>query len=564
MNKHAKYVTCAVAMGLSAGAAWGRPSLQGDANVDLALTSRHADVREQALDHLIQDRTTTPKLLSHLGVLLGDEDLYIAGKAATALSLRGAAAFATLSGLLERGSRQQRWGAAVALTKTKSDIRPFVPALARALTADDDRLVTASLSALARAGSDSAPALPALRLLLTHKEIEIRWATLMALAAIGPAARAVLPQIMPLLDDAAPELRLAAATATKHIQPPVPIAEQQLHENLAWLKEHIPTLMRKHHVPGVSIAIIQRRQISWAQGFGVSDVRTATPVTVDTIFEACSMSKPILAMSALQLIQQGRLDLDVPLTQYLGHDYLPDQPEQRRITARMALTHRTGLPNWRIGYDEMGGPLAALFAPGSDYLYSGEGILFLQRAMEVITKTSLDRYAQEQLFAPLQLAHTSFTWTQDIERNLASGHDALGAFKERTHYRQANGAYSLYTTPTEYARLMLTLMSPNFLGTRGYWQASIDLLLQRQQRVADEDVVQRPAPAKAVATYRALGWGIDVTADGDIIQHSGSNSSGFRSFGQFNPDKGSGLVIFTNGESGSVVRDAVLARIGNL
>ena len=75
----------------------------------------------------------------------------------------------------------------------------------------------------------------------------------------------------------------------------------------------------------------------------------------------------------------------------LGHDYLPDQPEHRRITARMALTHRTGLANWRMGYDDLGGPLPLLFAPGSEYSYSGEGILFLQRAMEAISGKPIER-----------------------------------------------------------------------------------------------------------------------------------------------------------------------------
>ena len=57
---------------------------------------------------------------------------------------------------------------------------------------------------------------------------------------------------------------------------------------------------------------------------------------------------------------------------------------------------------------------------------------------------------------------------------------------------------------------------------------------------------------------------MDVSAEGDIVQHTGSNSSGFRTFGQFNRDKGSGLVIFTNGDNGSSVRAAILAQIGDL
>ena len=78
------------------------------------------------------------------------------------------------------------------------------------------------------------------------------------------------------------------------------------------------------------------------------------------------------------------------------------------------------------------------------------------------------------------------------------------------------------------------------------------------------DAIARPGLARSVATYRALGWSVDVSAEGDIVEHSGSNSSGFRTFGQFNRDKGSGLVIFTNGDNGSHVRAAILAQIGDL
>ena len=193
----------------------------------------------------------------------------------------------------------------------------------------------------------------------------------------------------------------------------------------------------------------------------------------------------------------------------------------------------------------MGGPLPVLVAPGSDYTYSGEGILFLQRAMETIVGSPLDADAGKELFAPLGLTHTSYVWTEAVEQNLASGHKEDGAFKERTHYRKANGAYSLYTTPTEYAQLMLTLMRPQVLGERAFTTASVDLMLRHEQRVPDEDAIARPGLSRSVATYRALGWSVDVTEDGDIVEHSGSNSSGFKTFGQFNREKGSAIVIFT-------------------
>lgn len=545
----------------AAAPAWSQSEPQ---DVDAALVSPLAAEREWALERLIETEDLRPERLPRIGMLLDDSDLAVAGKAAKALGLRGAQAFPAITELLASGSAQQRWGATVALYQTNADIDSFLPALTRQLSQPDELLVRASLGAMTRLESRAAPALPALRILLAHKDPEIRWATLATIGAIGPAAHDLVQEIAPILREKSAELRVVAAEAMRRIQPPVPISAERLDANIAWLQKQVPGLMRHARVPGVSIAIVQHGEVVWAQGFGVSDAESGKAVTVDTVFEACSMSKPILALVAMQLVQEGRLDLDRPLVAYLGQDYLPDQPEHRRITARMVLTHRTGFTNWRMGYDDMGGPLPLQFPPGSEYTYSGEGFLFLQRALEAITGQPLDRLAEERLFAPLGLVRTSFVWTDALESFLASGHRDDGSFKERTRYRKPNAAYSLYTTPTEYARLMLTLQHPEMLGDRALTTASIGLMLERHMRVDDEDAIPRPGLARSVATYRALGWSLDVTPEGDIVEHSGSNSSGFRSFGQFNPAKGSGLVIMTNGDNGSRIRTAVIERIGDL
>jgi CubicO group peptidase (beta-lactamase class C family) len=550
-----------VLLGLIAG--WGVEAGTDVQAVKGGLSSASADQREGALDQIIATHDSRAELLPSIATLLDDTDLPVAGKAVDALSLRGAEAFPVIERLLKSGTTQQRWGATIALYQSSADIERFVPALTRQLADPDERVVRASLAALTRLQTKAASALPGLKPLLAHEEFEIRWAALATLGAIGPAARDAVPLIEPFLADKATELRLVAADALRRIRPPVPITDEKLAEHVAWIRANVPGLMRKLHVPGVSIAIMRKGQVAWAQGFGVRDVRDRTPVTTDTVFEAASMSKPIFALVAVQLVQEGRLDLDRPLVDYLGHDYLPDQPEHRRITARMALTHRTGLSNWRVGYADVDGPLPVQLPPGSEYTYSGEGILFLQRAIEAITGAPLERLSQDRLFAPLGLTHTSYTWTERIEKDLASGHHKDGSYEDRTRYRKANAAYSLYTTPSEYARLMLTMMTPDVLGEHALTAASIDLLERRELRI-DDDRYPRPGRARSVATYRGLGWKLDVTSDGDIVWHSGSNSSGFKSYGQFNPLKQSGLVIFTNSDNGYPLREAVVRQVGDL
>ena len=93
-----------------------------------------------------------------------------------------------------------------------------------------------------------------------------------------------------------------------------------------FLDRLVPKLMAIYKVPGVSIVGIENRQIAWDRQYGVLRAGCEKKVDRNTLFEACSMSKPILAYLALKLVEQGKLDLDRPLVQYLDKPYMDDQP----------------------------------------------------------------------------------------------------------------------------------------------------------------------------------------------------------------------------------------------
>jgi CubicO group peptidase (beta-lactamase class C family) len=102
-------------------------------------------------------------------------------------------------------------------------------------------------------------------------------------------------------------------------------------------------LLESAAVPGLSAAMIGRGMIEHAYYLGVRDIRTKEPVNAGTVFEAASLSKPVVAYAALQLVDPGKLDLDEPLS-HIVPVLVPD--ESSDITARHVLTHTTGLPNW--------------------------------------------------------------------------------------------------------------------------------------------------------------------------------------------------------------------------
>ena len=133
------------------------------------------------------------------------------------------------------------------------------------------------------------------------------------------------------------------------------------------LEREIPRLMEAANVPGISMAVVQDGQIFWKKTFGVRSRDTNEPVDEDTMFEAASLTKTVTAYAAMRLVERDELDLDRPLFEYHPNNEYPQLAKDERykkITARLVLTHTTGLPNW-------GGQF--IHEPGKQYAYSGEG-----------------------------------------------------------------------------------------------------------------------------------------------------------------------------------------------
>ncbi len=103
--------------------------------------------------------------------------------------------------------------------------------------------------------------------------------------------------------------------------------------------------MKFYRVPGVSVAVVSGGKIDWARGFGVKDVSTNEPVTTETLFQAGSISKPVAALAALRLVQDGRLSLDEDVNARLGTWKVPENKftREKKVTLRRLLTHSAGL-----------------------------------------------------------------------------------------------------------------------------------------------------------------------------------------------------------------------------
>lgn len=330
------------------------------------------------------------------------------------------------------------------------------------------------------------------------------------------------------------------------------------------LDKLVPQLMAKHHVPGVGIVGIEKQRIAWERYYGVRSAGKSQRVDSKTIFEAASLSKLPAACAALKLVEQGKLNLDRPLSDYLGRPYLTNAPLHLKITARMVLSHTTGFPNWREGGWRSDGPLPVLREPGSQFGYSGEGFLYLQRVMEHLTGETLEPYLQRTLLKPAGMKSSSYVWQKEFERSAAAGHNAKGELpKKRELYRDANAAYSLYCTPREYALFLLEILKTDRSAKHSLSASSLKAMLTRTTKIEDRKPLIRRGKQLSEPVYYGLGWVINVTESGERFYHTGSNGTGFRCYCEFDLVRGSGIVIMTNAAGGAELWRELIAAVAD-
>lgn len=335
-----------------------------------------------------------------------------------------------------------------------------------------------------------------------------------------------------------------------------------------WLADAMPGLLAELGVPGAQAVLLQDGLPAWSDCWGRCEQGGQTAVQADTVFEAASMSKPLFAYLVLQQVQAGRLALDRPVLDYLPEIFAPPQPWQALITARMLLTHTSGLPNWRpeAGPSENEGPLQLLFKPGQRYEYSGEGYFYLQRVLERLTGLPLEELARQQLFEPLGMHNSSFVLTPAIRRQRARGHGEQSQVLPASEYLHANSAYTLFTTAGDYALYLAELMRADRSAAHALKAEALQEMLSHQVAAPApaREPIPRPGAAQGRAVFWGLGWGINTTALGDIVYHSGTNSTGFRCYSQFSPSRRSGLVLMSNSLAGNRLWSRVVAAIGDL
>jgi CubicO group peptidase (beta-lactamase class C family) len=285
------------------------------------------------------------------------------------------------------------------------------------------------------------------------------------------------------------------------------------------------------------MAVVQNGRVIWTGAFGTVNDSAHTPLEAGTIFEAASLSKPVFAYIVLRLADRGEFDLDRPLFEMLEYPRLAHDERYKLITARMVLSHGTGLPNWG------GEKLTLRFDPGTAYGYSGEGFVFLQKVLERVTDRSLDELAQREVFHPLKMTRSSFVWQGRFAGSAAYAKNWLWHVAPVNRYLEANAAASLLTTAADYARFVAAVLTGRGLSPT-MWKAFL-------------------TPVRESSEGLSVGLGIRVEDGpaGRTFYHSGNNGRRFTSYMTGDIAKGIGLVYFTSAYNGTSLVEALVSPV---
>lgn len=298
--------------------------------------------------------------------------------------------------------------------------------------------------------------------------------------------------------------------------------------------EFITGLMEKENIPGFAIGIVGNSEAAGIRTYGLASANSNAPVNSETIFELASTSKPIFALTIMQLIENGVLELDKPLYEYLELESIADDERRKKITARMVLNHTSGLPNAL----PRGESPSIMFEPGTKYSYSGWGFRYLQYVVEELTGETLSQLVGQFVFNPLGMTKASYLWSEEYGAISADGHSADGLFsREIVKLTSEYAEGGIITDITELTRFVEFVLKEH--------QGKSKMLLS----MINPDVLVHDF-GDSGSISRGLGWAIEETPLGISLWHGGSNGA-FKAFIFIDLEKEAGLAILSNSANGN-------------
>jgi CubicO group peptidase (beta-lactamase class C family) len=320
--------------------------------------------------------------------------------------------------------------------------------------------------------------------------------------------------------------------------------------------------MKYYKVPGVSIAVIKDYKIDWAKGYGLADTSKNIPVTTETMFSAGSISKFLMAVTALKMVDNGQIELEKPVNNYLRSWKITENEftQKTPITLRMLLSHSAGtsqssyfgftptqplptiveiLSGAKISATR---PVVVNSEPNTAFRYSGGGSMIAQMALMDVSKKSFSDLTQELVFDKLGMSNSTFEQPVPSKfiKQSSGTYSSASWFKGMPYVYPQQVAAGLYSTPTDLAKFFIDVQKSYIGKGKILSQATTIKMLTPQQNVSDGSYKEQIGigPFLIQRTDNAGPNGI-------YFEFTGVNA-GFLAYGIASVTNGNGVIIMLN------------------
>ncbi len=326
------------------------------------------------------------------------------------------------------------------------------------------------------------------------------------------------------------------------------------------LPRKLKAAIKKYEVPGASIAVLRNGKLIASEAAGVINLDTQVPATVDTVFQIGSITKPMTTTLVMGLIDEGKLELDAPVSRYLPSFRVADAAVSRQVTLRHLLSHQSGIDGDLFadsgrGDDSveklmlMSTMLPSLFPIGAKHSYCNIGFAVLGRVIEVVTGLSFDEALRQRLFEPLGMKHAVSVPEDTLRFRSAIGHVPSGRKKGLWYVTRqpylAHGQKAAGSTPAMSVTDLLKFVAMHMSGGKNAWGQRV--LSSRSVRLMQTRQITVQKQTSRNITHWGLGWFL-MTWDNNVklYGHDGA-AMGQYSFLRVLPEKNLAIALLTNG-----------------
>jgi len=327
-------------------------------------------------------------------------------------------------------------------------------------------------------------------------------------------------------------------------------------ESLAGFDDVVGNAMKKFEVPGLAIAIVKGKEVVYAKGFGYRDVEKQLPVTADTLFAIGSTTKAFTTFVLGTLADEGKVEWEKPLRNYIPWFKLYDPVATERLSVRDLVTHRSGLPRhdliWYNNYDASRESLVrklAYLEPSADlrekWQYNNLMFLTAGYLTEVITGKPWEVSVRERILNPLDMKRTNFSVADSQkDSDFAQPYDKKDDKIVKIPFRPITNigpAGAINSSVNELARWVTVHLNDGKYGDKKLAEAATVADMRRVYMTTGATSTS----AESVPGGYALGWGVDAYQGHEQVGHGGA-IDGFIADVRFLPRDGVGVVVLAN------------------